>query len=153
MPSRLSDEPDALGPDQTLDGAVEHRTMLFDRRRTTPGAARSFVTEALAQWGRTEHLDDIRLCTSELATNAVLHGSPAGGKILVRVELHTTVLRIEVHDGGNGTPTEREAPSTATDGRGLLLVSAVADHWGVKERQGPGKCVWAAFHHSAVTAC
>jgi hypothetical protein len=29
----------------------------------------------------------------------------------------------------------------------------VADHWGVEERHGPGKCVWAAFHHSTVLAC
>ncbi|WP_286254833.1 ATP-binding protein [Streptomyces graminofaciens] len=153
MPSRLPGEPDTLAPEQALDGAVEHESMLFDRRRTTPGAARSFVAETLTQWGRTERLDDIRLCTSELATNAVLHGAPAGGQVLVRVELHTTVLRIEVHDGGNGTPTKQEPRSTTDDGRGLLLVSAVADHWGVEKRQGPGKCVWAAFHHSAVPTC
>jgi len=153
MPSNLPSEPDTLTPDQTLDGAVEYETMLFDRRRTTPGAARAFVTDALAQWGQTERLDDIRLCASELATNAVLHGAPAGGRILVRVELHATVLCIEVHDSGNGTPTTREARSTTDDGRGLLLVSAVADHWGVSGRKGPGKCVWAAFHRSVLPAC
>ena len=79
MPSTLPDEPDTLAPAQALDGAVEHETMLFDRRRTTPSAARSFVAETLTQWGWTERLDDIRLCTSELATNAVLHGAPSGG--------------------------------------------------------------------------
>ncbi|MFE0733126.1 ATP-binding protein [Streptomyces antibioticus] len=145
MPSRLS-EPDALAPDQAADGAVERETMLFHRRRMTPSAARSFVAETLARWGRTERLDDIRLCTSELATNAVLHGAPTGGRILVRVELHAGVLRVEVHDAGNDTPVEREARSTDSGGRGLFLVSAIADHWGVEERRGPGKCVWAAFH-------
>ncbi|MEU9008398.1 ATP-binding protein [Streptomyces sp. NPDC048479] len=153
MPSTLPDEPDTLAPVQALDRAVEHEAMLFDRRRTTPSAARSFVAETLTQWGRTERLDDIRLCASELATNAVLHGAPAGGQVLVRVEMHATVLRIEVHDGGNGRPEKRETRDTADDGRGLLLVSAVADHWGVEERQGPGKCVWAAFHQSAVPTC
>ncbi|MGW5969483.1 ATP-binding protein [Streptomyces sp. NPDC055186] len=150
MSSRLSNKPDALAPEQVLDGAVENKTKLFHRRRTTPSAARSFVAKTLTQWGQTERLDDIRLCTSELVTNAVVHGAPAGGQVLVRVELHTTVLRIEVHDGGNGTPTKRKARSTADDGRGLLLVSAFADHWGVEGRQGPGKCVWAAFHHRTV---
>ncbi|MER5521277.1 ATP-binding protein [Streptomyces sp. NPDC002763] len=153
MPSTLPDEPDTLAPDQALDGAVEHETKLFDRRRTTPSAARSFVAETLTQWGRTERLDDIRLCTSELVTNAVLHGAPAGSQVLVRVELHATVLRIEVHDSGNARPEKREARETTADGRGLLLVSAIADHWGVEERQGPGKCVWAAFHHGVVPAC
>ncbi|MEU6463794.1 ATP-binding protein [Streptomyces sp. NPDC046976] len=153
MPSTLPDESDTLAPVQVLDSAVEHETMLFDRRRTTPSAARSFVAEALTRWGRTERLDDIRLCTSELATNAVLHGAPAGGQVLVRVEMQATVLRIEVHDSGNGRPEKREARDTADDGRGLLLVSAVADHWGVEARQGPGKCVWAVFHQSAVPTC
>ncbi|MDW4907551.1 ATP-binding protein [Streptomyces sp. ADMS] len=153
MPSNLPAEPDTLTPDQTLDSAVEHKLRLFDRRRTTPSAVRTFVTEALTQWGQTERLDDIRLCASELATNALLHGAPADGQVLVRVELHAALLRIEVHDSDNGTPTKREQPTTADDGRGLLLVSAVADHWGVSERQGPGKCVWAAFHHSVVPTC
>lgn len=153
MPSNLPAAPDTLSPDQALDGAVEHETRLFDRRRTTPGAARTFVTKALTQWGQTERLDDIRLCTSELATNAVLHGAPAAGRVLVRVELHATILRVEVHDSGNGTPTKQEVRTTADGGRGLLLVSAVADHWGVSERQGPGKCVCAAFHHSVVPTC
>ncbi|MEU9277872.1 ATP-binding protein [Streptomyces sp. NPDC048342] len=149
----MPDEPDTLTPAQVLDGTIEHETMLFDRRRTTPSAARSFVAETLTHWGRTERLDDIRLCTSELTANAVLHGAPSGSQILVRVEMHAIVLRIEVHDGGNGRPEKREARTTADDGRGLLLVSAVADHWGVEARQGPGKCVWAVFHQSAAPTC
>ncbi|MBZ6248924.1 ATP-binding protein [Streptomyces olivaceus] len=149
MPSTLPNEPDALAPDQALDRTVELETMMFDRRRSTPGAARSFVAGILAQWGWTERLDDIQLCISELATNALLHGAPAGGRILVRVELRATVLRIEVHDGGSGTPLKRESRDTADGGRGLHLVSTVSDHWGVTVRQGPGKCVWAAFHHNA----
>ncbi|MGC0329439.1 anti-sigma regulatory factor (Ser/Thr protein kinase) [Streptomyces sp. SAI-170] len=153
MPSTPPDEPGVLTPTSVLGRAVEHRTMLFDRRRSTPAAARSFVADTLTRWGRTERLDDIRLCASELATNAILHGAPTGGKVLVRVELHATSLRIEVHDGGNGTPTACTPRSVAEGGRGLLLVSTVADRWGVEERHGPGKCVWAAFHHSAVSAC
>ncbi|WP_251062099.1 hypothetical protein [Streptomyces sp. ISL-24] len=35
-----------------------------------------------------------------------MHGAPAGGQVLVHVELHATVLRIEVHDGGNGAPAK-----------------------------------------------
>ncbi len=154
-------EPIAQGKTLTITGkltranwdTLDYRGYTFDRRRSTPCAARSFVADTLTRWGQTERLDDIRLCVSELATNAVLHGARPGGKVLVRVELRSTLLRIEVHDGGNGTPSVRAARSTADDGRGLLLVSALADHWGVEERQGPGKCGWAAFHHSAVRAC
>jgi anti-sigma regulatory factor (Ser/Thr protein kinase) len=149
----MPDEPETPAPDRAPGGAVEHRSMRFARRDRTAHAARGFVAETLAQWGRTERFDDIRLCTSELATNAVLHGAPEDGLVLVRVELHDTLLRLEVHDNGDGTPTQREPRDTADDGRGLLLVSAVADSWGVEQQQGPGKCVWATFHHSAVPAC
>jgi anti-sigma regulatory factor (Ser/Thr protein kinase) len=152
MPSTLPDKPDAPTPAPTLGGAVEQRTRLFHRHRTTPGTARTFVAEALTQWGRTERLEDVRLCTSELATNAIVHGAPAGRLVLMHVTLDDTQIRIEVHDSGDTSPRRRHVPDTADDGRGLLIVSAVADDWGVEGRQGPGKCVWAAFRHRAVPA-
>jgi len=34
-------------------------------------------------------------------------------------------------------------PSDSETGRGLLLVAGLAARWGVAERQGPGKTVWA----------
>ncbi|GHJ36901.1 ATP-binding protein [Streptomyces sp. TS71-3] len=145
MPNR----PETLAPDHAFDGTIEHRGMLLPRRRSTPAAARSFVAETLTRWGHTGRLDDIRLCTSELATNAVLHGAPAGRLVLVRVLLHDALLRIDVQDSGDGTPNKQRVPDTADHGRGLLLVSAIADDWGVAARQGPGKCVWAVFHHCA----
>ncbi|MER5544427.1 ATP-binding protein [Streptomyces sp. NPDC001118] len=151
MPSTPPDKPVALAP--APGGAIEHHTRLFDRRRITPGAARTFVAETLTQWGRTKRLDDVRLCVSELTTNAILHGVPTGGLVLVRVTLNDIQLRIEVHDRVDAPPRRRHVPATAETGRGLLLVSALADDWGVEERRGPGKCVWAAFQHSTVPAC
>ncbi|WP_369391803.1 ATP-binding protein [Streptomyces sp. CG1] len=88
----------------------------------------------------------------ELATNAILHGAPSGELALVRITLADTQLRIEVHDTDDAPPRRRHVPATAETGRGLLLVSALADDWGVEERRGPGKCVWAAFQHSTVPA-
>lgn len=56
------------------------------------------------------------------------------------------VLRAEVHDSGPGTPRVGEEAGAGEDegGRGLLLVSALADKWGVGERL-PGKLVWCEF--------
>lgn len=79
-----------------------------------------------------------------------MHGAPVGGLVLVQITLDDTQLRIEVHDSGNAPPRRRHVPATADNGRGLLLVSAFADDWGVEERRGPGKCVWAAFQHNVV---
>ncbi|MFD6080574.1 ATP-binding protein [Streptomyces hydrogenans] len=144
MASRLINQAIDAAPD-LLPGTGRHRTMLFPRRRTTPRTARDFVAATLAEWGETSRLDDMRLCTSELVTNAVLHGAPVGRLVLVRVESLDAELRIEVHDSGEKRPTKHVPEESAVDGRGLLIVAATADSWGVKERTGPGKCVWAAF--------
>ncbi|MFZ4234643.1 ATP-binding protein [Streptomyces murinus] len=146
MASRLTNEVTDAAPDLLL-GTARHRTMLFPRSRTTPRTARDFVAATLTEWGETSRLDDMRLCTSELVTNAVLHGAPVGQLVLVRVESLDKELRIEVHDSGKNRPTQRVPEESAVDGRGLLIVAATADGWGVKERTGPGKCVWAAFNH------
>ncbi|MFP3990862.1 ATP-binding protein [Streptomyces sp. E11-3] len=127
--------------------------MLFARRKLSARAAREFVADTVTQWGCHERLDDVRLCTSELVTNALLHGTSAAEVILVRIELHDTQLLVEVHDKGDGTPKQRNAQSTCDDGRGLVLVSAIADDWGSSARQGPGKRVWASFQVPAVTTC
>lgn len=144
MASRLTNQATDTTP-VLLPGTGRHRTMLFPRRRTTPRTARNFVVTTLTEWGETSRLDDVRLCTSELVTNAVLHGAPVGRLVLVRVESLDKQLRIEVHDGGQNRPTQQVPEESAVDGRGLLIVAATADSWGVKERTGPGKCVWAAF--------
>lgn len=72
----------------------------------------------------------------------LLHGVPPGRGFLVRLLLEEGDLKVEVHDSGGGVPVLRE-PSDES-GRGLLLVDALADRWGVGERD-PGKVVWCAF--------
>lgn len=107
--------------------------------------ARTFVIEALDRWRLDDRLDDVQLCASELATNAVQHGVPPGRCFLVRIILHDHLLRIEVHDSGSGTPGVRRPDTDVASGRGLFLVDSLADSWGVSPRQGPGKAVWAEF--------
>jgi anti-sigma regulatory factor (Ser/Thr protein kinase) len=101
----------------------------------------------LTDWAAAERGDDVLLCVSELATNALLHGVPAGRGFLLRLVLHAEgALRVEVHDSG---PGEVGCPDPTPDadaehGRGLLLVASLADKWGVGERN-PGKIVWCEF--------
>ncbi|WP_086757459.1 ATP-binding protein [Streptomyces griseiscabiei] len=93
--------------------------------------------------------DTVALVVAELAANAALHGrdfelrlkyarthAPAEG--VVRVEVSDTHPR---HPGPPEPPTGD--PADAEGGRGLLIVEAVAARWGVEERTGPGKTVWA----------
>jgi anti-sigma regulatory factor (Ser/Thr protein kinase) len=120
--------------------------------RTAPGVARALVrTELFHHFEFPEDapiVDDALLVVSELVTNAVLAGSPS---VTVTIELHVDELRIEVVDSAAGRPERRAAPVTSPDGRGLTLVAAVTDGWGVTPVPA-GKAVWARFSLAIGTA-
>ncbi|MEU3064871.1 ATP-binding protein [Streptomyces subrutilus] len=120
------------------------RERFYPRSRHTVGSARQFVTETLDVWGVTSRLDDVLLCVSELATNALLHGVPPGRGYRVWLLRFGDVVRAEVHDSGDGRPRVGRRGAQAPGGRGLVLVDAVADRWGVLPRV-PGKTVWCEF--------
>ncbi|MGA5041295.1 ATP-binding protein [Streptomyces capoamus] len=121
------------------------RQAFYRRDRRSVRLAREFAREALTDWAEAERIDDVLLCVSELATNALVHGVPAGRGFLLRLTLHGDgVVRVEVHDSGPGEVRVPEPSPDAGHGRGLLLVAAAADKWGVGERK-PGKIVWCEF--------
>lgn len=78
------------------------------------------------------------LIVSELVTNAV---GQADGPVRITLEIVGSVLHIEVFDSGHRLPTLDEPESDATSGRGLVLVDALSDEWGVREELR-GKVVW-----------
>ncbi|NNG88726.1 ATP-binding protein [Streptomyces cacaoi] len=123
----------------------------FEARPESVGRARAFVTEILAEWGVSGRAEDIRLCVSELATNAVVHGTAPGHGFLVGLVVEGDVVRTEVHDGRARRPKARRATAVDTTGRGLALVDALADGWGVEERIPCGKLVWACFKTAGET--
>ncbi|MFC8130082.1 ATP-binding protein [Streptomyces sp. NPDC057302] len=109
--------------------------------------ARLRVHDHLAAWGHKEEsgaLEDAVLVVSELATNAVCHGD-----VLEReFEVAITVLAdgdcfIEVSDESSGNPELRELGPWEESGRGLRLLDAVSEAWGVWQRGRHGKTVWA----------
>ncbi|MEV6753118.1 ATP-binding protein [Streptomyces sp. NPDC051214] len=82
---------------------------------------------------------------AELAANAVTHGRVPGRDFELRLTFGESALRVEVDDtrGECGPALALQvAPTDAESGRGLLLVAALADAWGVDERE-VGKTVWA----------
>jgi serine phosphatase RsbU (regulator of sigma subunit)/anti-sigma regulatory factor (Ser/Thr protein kinase) len=106
-------------------------------------AARRFVQRTLAGV-RTdrERLDTLVLLCNELVTNAVLH---AAAPSEVRLRLRDGRVRLEVHDPSPQLPAPRVEDPEATNGRGMLLVDALADSWGVDRGDGlpdVGKTVW-----------
>ncbi|MFC5168990.1 ATP-binding protein [Streptomyces mutomycini] len=126
---------------------VPFREAFYRRERRSVPLARQFVREALLDWACEVDLDGVLLCVSELATNALVHGVPPGRGFRLQVTWGS-VLRIEVHDSGDGEIRKPAPVPEAEGGRGLVLVGALADAWGVGERD-PGKTVWCEFAASA----
>ena len=102
-------------------------------------AARRMLGEACAAGALSSDLTDTaQLLTSELVTNAVIHGrSP----VTVTTVLHDGLLRVEVSDDNSRHPEMRLTDDRALDGRGLHIVALLAARWGVTD-QPLGKTVW-----------
>ncbi len=85
---------------------------------------------------------------AELAANAAFHGRVPGRDFrLALTLLDADTLRIEVTDTRDDRLPPASVPecpaSEAESGRGLLLVEALADRWGVTTGPPPHKTVWA----------
>lgn len=104
--------------------------------------ARLLATEQLRAWALP--LDPARQLVAELAANAADHGRVPGRDFRLALYVVGAVLRIEVTDTrGQDLPRPQVPASDAESGRGLLLVEALADRWGVTEGRFPRKTVWA----------
>lgn len=103
---------------------------------------RHSVQAALASWGASAIADDMAVVASELAANAIKH---ADSEATVRLRLAEGQALLEVDDSSMRRPVTRRAGAAAEEGRGLLLVQALAAEWGWKYRQGGGKTVWASL--------
>lgn len=116
------------------------------------GLARSRLAAEIGRVVRPELLADVVSVAAELVGNAVRHATPLPGGVirvawLVRLTADTQTVEIRVTDGGAGTePRMRRPDSDSTDGRGLSIVAALAEHWGF-EPDGLGQSVWARITH------
>ncbi|CNF82570.1 Histidine kinase-%2C DNA gyrase B-%2C and HSP90-like ATPase [Mycobacterium tuberculosis] len=112
--------------------------LTVDRDASSVALLRRYVDGALELEGI--DAEDLQLITSELGTNAVAHG--AGERIRLLLTGNDEHVRVEVSDGGGGEPVVREAGLGAECGRGLMIVEAVAERWGVRRGEAE-TCVWA----------
>jgi anti-sigma regulatory factor (Ser/Thr protein kinase) len=104
------------------------------------------LRDQLRQWGVPALADTAELLATEIVTNALQH--TGGGAVLTATLSQGPArrLRVEVHDTLARRPPPRPPDTVrpaddATSGRGLLLVEALADTWGIQAR-GAGKTVW-----------
>lgn len=89
-------------------------------------------------------LADVVAVVAELVGNSIRHAGPLpGGVVRVAWRVRGSLIEVRVTDGGaQNIPAPRDAGSDDLDGRGLTIVAALADRWGV-EHDGLGQCVWA----------
>ncbi|MEW1888544.1 ATP-binding protein [Streptomyces sp. NPDC085659] len=129
-------------------------------RTETPAPARQFAVllsptrrgARLARLLTTAHLSDWGLPTeaaahivAELAANAATHGRVQGRDFRLSLTVSPEQrLRIELTDTrSDQLPVPDHPGPYAESGRGLLIVAALADRWGVEEGPVPRKTVWA----------
>ncbi|WP_329144520.1 ATP-binding protein [Streptomyces niveus] len=113
------------------------------------GQSRSILRDALVGWGMERGVTEAaELVLSELVTNALRVSVPMDRQVGVGFvyDVEVGLLRLEVSDAGAGRPELGSPGDEEMCGRGLLLVDALADRWGVCDREGGiGKTVWAQF--------
>ena len=112
---------------------------------TSAHRARTLIRRPMKRWGLTELIPSAELLASELVTNAVRY---AQGQIGLRLILEGGLV-IEVLDDSAALPRLRHPDDDEERGRGLQVVSQIAQRWGAR-RAVSGKIVWCelALPHS-----
>jgi anti-sigma regulatory factor (Ser/Thr protein kinase) len=105
-----------------------------------PSARRQVVTlaEMLGVKGQDQTLETLKLLASEVIANAVLHSASPCAVVVTR---NDELLRVEVTDNDPTLPSAVAAGPNDESGRGLLLVDALADAWGMQPVP-EGKTTW-----------
>jgi anti-sigma regulatory factor (Ser/Thr protein kinase) len=138
--------PDAGVTERVWSGSIPHHAL-------AASVARARMSSELSAEVGPDLLADAVAVIAELVGNAIRHAQPLPGDV-IRVtwrvrhlsDLHH--VTITVTDGGSDRrPIVRRPDPEALDGRGLAIVEALSDEWGV-EHDGLGQTVWAEIRHA-----
>ena len=129
-----------------------HVEAAFPGEPTSARRARDVVADALREWGLDDRVDDAQLVTTELVTNAVLHAAtPLGllvahddGELIVEVR---DELPVDFDMPVPPASIDDELAWVSMSGRGLVLVAACVDSWGI-DVDATGKTVWTSMRTS-----
>lgn len=119
---------------------AQHR-MCFTVGEHSAYHVRRIVRTYLNDWEMAELVDAVELGVTELLANVVRH--VPGRRCTLLLLKQTAGVRVEVGDGSTQLPVVRDrSEPEAERGRGLVLLDAVVDKWGVGPRVQGGKTVW-----------
>jgi anti-sigma regulatory factor (Ser/Thr protein kinase) len=126
---RTTDSPPAPARHPSI--VAEVREQELPRSPEAPGVARRTLSGWYGAALEPDELHRAKLLTSELVTNAVLHGE---GRIMMRSNLDDDRVLVEVIDEGGGFEHGlRRQNFDALLGRGLAIVDAESSRWGIHE--------------------
>lgn len=114
---------------------------------TAPGCGRGWIQAVLQEWGLASAIDLAQLLVSELLTNAVAASARCGATVVhLGLASDRERLLITVRDFALGAPAPRNPSADDDSGRGLQIVSELAEEYGWHPPRdgGPGKVVWAS---------
>ncbi len=146
-PVGLGHEASDEGPSDEVHGLpARHREIALPADPTAPRRARALLQDVAQEWGLDDDLhQDVAMVVTELVANAVDHARTAS---TVTLGLDDGDLLVTVRDGcPDGAPRPRPVDPTAPRGRGLQMVDALAESWGVTAH-ADGKTVWAVLRTS-----
>ncbi|MER0242553.1 ATP-binding protein [Streptomyces sp. HSW2009] len=107
------------------------------------GQVRRIVSAQLRYWHLDQLIESVALGVSELLTNVYLHAEP-DKRCTVDLVWVLDQLTVSVRDRDVREPAPPAPGPLGTHGRGLALVAAVSQSWGVRQVAG-GKAVWFAL--------
>jgi anti-sigma regulatory factor (Ser/Thr protein kinase) len=106
------------------------------------GEGRRFVARTLRDWEVEEaRIETVLLVANELVANAIVHAHSA--PVLSLAESGDNLL-LRVFDESSAVPVPQAPSVDQGSGRGLILVEALSDRWGI-DTAAHGKSVWVAF--------
>ncbi|MFI7338424.1 ATP-binding protein [Streptomyces sp. NPDC050085] len=95
---------------------------------------RRLIRERLRLWGLHSIVEGAQLCVTELVSNVITHVG-RGTPVTLASSMNGTFARFEIHDPDTrALPTLLDATSESEGGRGMTLVDAMSDRWGVQLR-------------------
>lgn len=131
-----------VGSADVPEPSVDHQTLVLEPERKSVAVGRHWVVQIAAEAGVTGMANQVvELLSSELLANAVLHGS-AGRAIHLWFHHTEDVVRVSVSDSVPDRPVVLHPELVALAGRGMTIVEAMSNRWGVDGLSGGGKTVW-----------
>lgn len=112
----------------TRPAELYQRRVRLTREPAAAAEARGLVRITIRNWKVPVDPDIAVLLTSDLVTNAIMHGE--GDTVTLAVRCTRGHLRIDVYDTSRYRPAGANQPVDAGAGHGLALVAALSADWG-----------------------